>query len=255
MAVLLEQRADALAAEVVGLGAGVRDGEDAAHDAGHVSLVMVSRPPCPSTNRARLAGQRPGAVSGGRGSGRRRRGRSRSRGRWRHCTCRCRAIGGCPPSPRARRRPPRRCTSNGFRSSTPVSRYVVRNFPSASSREKPSAVCVRSFVPNEQKSACSAISSARTHARGQLDHRPDQVVELALRGRDEQRQLPQPAELLAEADERMHDLDERRVARPLADGDRRAHDRPHLHLVDLGIHQPEPAAAGAEHRVRLVQRP
>jgi hypothetical protein len=42
----------------------------------------------------------------------------------------------------------------------------VRNFPSASSREKPSVVCVRSFVPKEKKSACSAISSARTHARG-----------------------------------------------------------------------------------------
>ena len=35
-----------------------------------------------------------------------------------------------------------------------------------SSRLKPSAVCVRSFVPNEKKSACSAIVSARKHARG-----------------------------------------------------------------------------------------
>ena len=42
----------------------------------------------------------------------------------------------------------------------------MRNLPSASSREMPSVVCVRSFVPNEKKSAYSAISSARSAARG-----------------------------------------------------------------------------------------
>ena len=42
----------------------------------------------------------------------------------------------------------------------------MRNLPSASSREKPSAVWVRSLVPNEKKSAYSAISSARSAARG-----------------------------------------------------------------------------------------
>ena len=42
----------------------------------------------------------------------------------------------------------------------------MRNLPSASSREKPSVVCVRSLVPNEKKSAVSAISSARMQARG-----------------------------------------------------------------------------------------
>ena len=35
---------------------------------------------------------------------------------------------------------------------------------------------------------------------------------------------------------------------------RRARDRADLHLVDLRVHQPEPAAARAEHRVRLLQR-
>ena len=39
----------------------------------------------------------------------------------------------------------------------------------------------------------------------------------------------------------------------LADGRGRPHDRAHLHLVDLGPLQAEPAAARAEHRVRLVQ--
>ena len=38
--------------------------------------------------------------------------------------------------------------------------------PSMSSREKPSPVCVRSFVPNEKKSAWRAIWSATKHARG-----------------------------------------------------------------------------------------
>ena len=40
------------------------------------------------------------------------------------------------------------------------------NFDSASSREKPSAVWVRSLVPNEKKSAWRAMRSAMKHARG-----------------------------------------------------------------------------------------
>ena len=52
----------------------------------------------------------------------------------------------------------------------------------------------------------------------ELDHRPDEVLDLPLgllelgRGRVEG-QLAQAAELLGEPDERVHDLDERRVAR------------------------------------------
>ena len=87
----------------------------------------------------------------------------------------------------------------------------------------------------------------------QLDHRPDEVVELALLGGDADGQLAQPAQLLAEAHERMHDLDERRVPAPLPYGDRGPHDRAHLHLVDLGKEEAEPAGAEAEHGVRLVQ--
>ena len=67
-------------------------------------------------------------------------------------------------------------------------------------------------------------------------------------------QLAQAPELLGEADERVHDLHERGVARPLLDRPRGADDRPHLHLVDLGIEQPEPAAARSQHRVRLAPR-
>ncbi len=70
----------------------------------------------------------------------------------------------------------------------------------------------------------------------ELDHRPDEVLDrlvLLVRGRDVV-ELAQPAQLLGEADERVHDLDERRLARPLLDGRGGPHDRPHLHLVDLG---------------------
>ena len=45
----------------------------------------------------------------------------------------------------------------------------------------------------------------------------------------------------------------RRLARPLVYGEGGAHDRPHLHLVDLRPLQAQPAAARPEHRVRLVQ--
>ena len=47
----------------------------------------------------------------------------------------------------------------------------------------------------------------------------------------------------------MHDLDPGALHRK-----RGAHDRPHLHLVDLGIEDAQPAAAGAQHRVDLAQR-
>jgi hypothetical protein len=60
--------------------------------------------------------------------------------------------------------------------------------------------------------------------------------------------------LSSSANERMHDLDERRLAGPLLDSRRGPDDRPHLHLVDLGPEQPEAAAARAEHRVRLLER-
>ena len=96
----------------------------------------------------------------------------------------------------------------------------------------------------------------RAHAGArQLDHRPDQIREVAsLLGRDADGELAQPAQLLREGDERVHDLDVRRLAGALADGQGGAHDRADLHLVDLRPLQAEPAAACPEHRVRLVQR-
>ena len=87
----------------------------------------------------------------------------------------------------------------------------------------------------------------------QLDHRAAEVLDRGLLGGDPLGQLAQARQLLAEADERVHDLDERRRAGALAHRGGRANDRAHLHLVDLGPLQAEPAAAGAEHRIRLVQ--
>ena len=73
----------------------------------------------------------------------------------------------------------------------------MRNFPSASSREKPSVVCVRSFVPNEKKSASAAISSGAQRGARELDHRPAQVLDRRLLGRHALGELAQPGELLA----------------------------------------------------------
>ena len=45
-----------------------------------------------------------------------------------------------------------------------------------SSRLNPSAVCVRSLVPNEKKSASRAMSIGDQARPRQLDHRPDRRV-------------------------------------------------------------------------------
>ena len=92
----------------------------------------------------------------------------------------------------------------------------MRNFPSASSRENPSAVCVRSFVPKEKKSACSAISSARTHARGSSIIVPQRYSSSPSSSATRSVSSRRRRELFLEADERMHHLDERRVAGSLA---------------------------------------
>src|SRR5919199_1462791 len=113
--------------------------------------------------------------------------------------------------------------SNGLRSTILRSMYRLRNLPSTSSRENPSAVCVRSFVPNEKKSATPAM---RAHQR----------------------------ELLLVRDERNHDLELRRLSRRRLHRLGRPHDRAHLHLVDLRVEHAETHAARAEHRVGLLER-
>ena len=52
----------------------------------------------------------------------------------------------------------------------------------------------------------------------------------------------------------MHDLHHRRLAGAAFHGGGGTDDRPHLHLVDLGEEEAEPAPARAEHRVRLAER-
>ena len=89
---------------------------------------------------------------------------------------------------------------------------------STSSRLKPNVIWVRSLVPKRKKSASSAISSARSAARGVSIIVPMRDVELLLRARRRRVDLLlDPAagqrQLLAGDGERDHDLDDR-VARP-----------------------------------------
>src|SRR3954454_6373369 len=95
---------------------------------------------------------------------------------------------------------------------------------SMSSRENPSAVCVRSLVPNEKKSACWAIASAMKHARGSSIIVPIETVARAPSGPAPplrlEHALDEPAdqlELALVGDQRDHDLDLRagdRAQRP-----------------------------------------
>ncbi len=70
------------------------------------------------------------------------------------------------PSPSACPRPPGRSSRTGSRAGCAFSRYSRRKPVSASSREMPNVVCVRSLVPNEKNSASRAMSSAVSAARG-----------------------------------------------------------------------------------------
>src|SRR3989442_15026834 len=91
-----------------------------------------------------------------------------------------------------------------------------------------------------------------------LDHGPDRVLQRDAHLRDDA-----VGDLLClgvgelhladGAGERNHDLGLDRHARG-RHGARRLHDRAHLHPVDLGVRDPEAAAAMAQHRVGLAQR-
>ena len=126
--------------------------------------------------------------------------------------------------------------------------------PSMSSREKPRPVCVRSFVPKEKKSACAAIAPAVRHARGSSIIvpilTPSAPSSAATRSTSERAIV----ELARVGDERDHHLDRRGVAGALAHRSRGAEDRARLHLVDLRVQEAEAHAAGAQHRVALVER-
>ena len=113
-----------------------------------------------------------------RGRTRRSRGRRRARRRSRGAAT---AFAARPSSLAiriSRPTPGRSIVTNGFAGTSLRSSYIPTNLP-MSSRLNPNAVCVRSFVPNEKKSALSAISAAVTAAARELDHRPPlEVAEL-----------------------------------------------------------------------------
>ena len=101
--------------------------------------------------------------------------------------------------------------SNGEIVSTPFCRYARRTRASTSSRENPHVVCVRSLVPNEKKSASSAIRCAVSAARGSSIMQPIGEVE---RRRRSPRRPPPDASASSRTscssrmrpDERHHDL-------------------------------------------------
>ena len=126
-----------------------------------------------------------------------------------------------------------------------------------SSREKPKVIWVRSLVPNEKNSASSAIWSAVKAARGISIIVPiwystfTPAFFMLLLG-DRDRPLLEERQLLDRADQRDHDLGQDGLA-PLLDLDGRLDDRADLHVADLGELDRQPAAAEAQHRVRLVE--
>src|SRR5207247_907275 len=91
-----------------------------------------------------------------------------------------------------------------------------------------------------------------------LDHGPDEILHRDPHLRDDAvgdllRLRVGELHLADGAGQRDHDLGLDRHARGRRRA-RRLHDRPHLHPVDLGIGDPEPAAAVPQHRVGLAQR-
>ena len=113
-------------------------------------------------------------------------------------------------------------------------------------------------MPNEKKSAWRAISSAVSAARG-----TSIIVPMVGRTRGSREfgahlgddllgERPEALELPRVGHERNHDLglDLDSILRDAAGG---LGDRAHLHRVDLGEGDAEPAAAMAQHRIELVQ--
>ena len=90
----------------------------------------------------------------------------------------------------------------------------MRNLPSASSREKPSVVCVRSFVPKEKKSAYlgDLVRRGRTRAAARSSCRTRYSTSGASSAMTRSVSSRSRRSSSREADERVHDLDERRVA-------------------------------------------
>ena len=113
-------------------------------------------------------------------------------------------------------------------------------------------VCVRSLVPNEKKSACGAIWSAQTAARGSsiivpigISGVPSSSSTSATSARMRSSSVAKPTSGIMIAGRGSPPVE--RTAR------RGPRDRRDLHRVDLGVQQADAAAARAEHRVRLVQ--
>ena len=127
---------------------------------------------------------------------------------------------------------------------------------STSSRLNPKVICVRSLVPKEKKSATSAISSARTAARGVSIMVPMVTARPFLSGALHRRDgVLHPAageeHLLAGDGERDHDLDDRLLAGGV-ELDGGLHQRPHLHGVEPGLEHAEATPLSTPRRTPRV---
>ena len=139
----------------------------------------------------------------------------------------------------------------------PLAVYGPRN-DAASSREMPRVVCVRSLVPNEKNSAASAMSPARSAARGSSIMVPTWYSKLApvsfctASAMATMRSLTRSSSgLVMTSGTITSGMTGCPVA--LAACDRRLEDGARLHLGNFGERHREAAAAEAEHRVELVQ--
>ena len=124
-----------------------------------------------------------------------------------------------------------------------------------SSREKPSAVCVRSLVPKEKKSASRAIRSAMKQARGSSIIVPTRksARSSSPRSADRSTSVAHELELALVGDQRDHDLELRGAARRSRTASAARTIASHLHLVDLGEDDAQPHAARPQHRVGLLE--
>ena len=158
------------------------------------------------------------------------------------------------PWRRVGRQPSTSMVSKGFLERIPPSRYRARKAPSASSRERPQVVWVRSLVPKEKKSASPAILSATAQARG------SSIMVPILTGFS----APRTSSTTPSISPRIAASSGRKPTRGTMISTwgswpssltafRGLGDGAGLHPVESRTHDPKPAAPQSQHRVRLLQ--
>ena len=144
--------------------------------------------------------------------------------------------------------------TNGFAGRSFRSSYIPTNLP-MSSRENPNAVCVRSFVPKEKKSADAAMSAAVSSPReGARSSCPTRRATAPYRRARPERRAPAPRASVGARVRSRPGSSPRPSGRALPHAPpRRPRRRADLHRVQAGLHDPQAHAAEPQHRVGLVQ--